>query len=122
MSREFKFRAWDKTKKNIIFEDRLSCFFVRTIQMSTDEENRFKIMQYTGLKDKNEKEIYEGDILEDVKGNRYPIKYAEYQFYGEGFYEPYQDIPDDIFSEYAYSGMKIIGNIYENPELIKEGV
>ena len=67
-----------------------------------------EIMQYTGLKDKNGKEIYEGDILEVYGGEC--INYLVESLYSI-FY-------DRINTELEY---EIIGNIHENPELLKGG-
>lgn len=72
------------------------------------------LMQYTGLKDKNGKEIYEGDILltKDIEGEKYQtcVTYENGMFLsGE---EP---LYDDVFLFEA----EVVGNIYENPELLE---
>lgn len=92
--REIKFRAWD-TKR-----DRM---------MSTGfrfDDERYDVMQYTGLKDKNGKEIYEGDVVADG----YHDKYGRYEvkWHGVGW----------NFVSTDGRELEAIGNIYENPDLI----
>lgn len=69
--------------------------------------------QYTGLKDKNGKDIYEGDIVKCfVNGN----SYVSFKGGAYGLIFDYNFIPfNDVYGE-----MEVIGNIYENPELLKE--
>lgn len=90
-----------------------------------EKNKNYKIMQYTGLKDKNGKEIYEGDIVkahyiknglvEIIASVAYSEDYAQYVIkdtkYVSDDYEPLCD----------YEDLEVIGNIYNNPELLEKG-
>jgi len=82
-----------------------------------------ELMQFTGLKDKNDKEIYEGDIIRIKHPHKDRtfigvVEYIDYIFGCKDFYFPHFDIPWHIFSE-GTECIEIIGNIYENPEKLK---
>ena len=122
MNREIKFRAWDNVNNQMLdvqelnFED---CFYggyttVRTTMYSDYFDIReMPIMQYTGLHDKNGKEIYEGDIL---KGTFYGFPIPEYDY----VFQIYWDEKEKGFmaSYFEPSECEVIGNIYNNPELL----
>ena len=124
MTRILRFRAWFDKKPtwcNRMFyseeEGTLGDWFSEC-QM---EHEDVKIMQYTGLKDKNGKEIYEGDIIRSQQWNPSIMWIA----FVEGGFCAYYDkdaIPIDINQFYDSTGCAIMvkGNIYENPEILKK--
>ena len=81
------------------------------------------VMQYIGLKDKNGREIYEGDIVQKTSAykNRYGrgvVAYEGHSFVVNGEYDfTHYDEPWDFFSE-EIERVEVIGNIYENPDLL----
>ena len=84
------------------------------------------LMQYTGLKDKNEKEIYEGDIV-SVEYGKGIVEYSEKQTMfiinwiedNESYNESLAYNPRNYIYGKTRKDIKIIGNIYENPELLQ---
>ena len=126
MTREIKFRAWTNRDKCWVgaFAVHLSGLWRESpnnewIDLSKQDE--ITLMQYTGLKDKNNKEIYEGDI---VRRNVYTVASGKTEMS-----KPYEIIWDDEKAGFEYktdgyqSGLfyevhEIIGNIYENPDLL----
>lgn len=125
--REIKFRAWDKELKNwadyAIAYDRLSFLDENTGWWKTDKEGeRFTLCQYTGLKDKNDREIYEGDIVRAVVFSKW-IGVAKYSDKNQAFV--FECIDKNyrgniVFMSQFDQGFKILGNIYENPEMLEE--
>ena len=107
--RDIKFRSWnvvDKTMYNSIYNCKDS------FEMQLKHPQIYKIMQYTGLKDKNGIEIYEGDIVECFKNELATVEFISGCFVldsiscTETFY--------DLCGE-----MKVLGNIYENSDLLE---
>lgn len=148
MSREIKFRAWDK-ETNKYFEPAYQAYMGRleelTIALSgrlqkrtcrgvADESmfpGRYVVEQYTGLKDANGKDIYEGDIIKvsDETGSLFVsvVKYFDYDDYPAFDLDP-QYIPTNwyfeanILSTLKDDGteIKVVGNVHANPELLEE--
>lgn len=116
MSREIKFRAWDKKQNKMLHGVSIGTIKVWdenapiiSHEFSYSENCIFE--QYTGLKDKHGKEIYEGDIVESTwNGDKAEVVWNDV----EGELEHYAD-----FNTHSkYSGSVVIGNIHENPELL----
>ncbi len=138
MAREIKFRAWDIERKKMAynvqyeydtiggveFEDGTepgeNCFadylkYAKAFPYDKTAPNRYIVEQYTGLHDKNGREIYEGDIVTGYYG-RVEVAYNEED---AGFYP---------FSRPSYGGYEyecynvedseVVGNIHQNPELL----
>ena len=115
--REIKFRAWDKTEKVMLHWDFIEDDMLPTVLSYGD----FIPMQYTGLHDKNGKEIYEGDVVlySSEWGNCEVVwKYGGFGLEVNGV----GGFTDGFHSFSTVSaGQKdceVIGNIYENPELL----
>lgn len=118
MKREIKFRAWDKNEEEMCK--------VWSIDFRKGKNPHLIYTQFTGLTDKNGKEIYEGDILNlEVSasgvGSPSPGKYW-IEYFADGF-----KLTTDIYGEkvwfpgasYPNGRTEVIGNIYENQGLLK---
>ena len=134
--KEIKFRAWvdhsdkwnDCKPRMIYFDEKFpdlllhprtgEIWFNGDDDTSKKMDSKIELMQFTGLKDKNEKEIFEGDVL---KSNEYFWKGSNIVVhYHKGGFFPFrfecQESSDLLLSENS----EIIGNIYENPELLEQ--
>ena len=127
--REIKFRAWDTEEKVMYENDRFmgdyDDLYFGDINDIFAKEPEVIFMQFTGLKDKKGKEIYEGDILanREVHGDNFycVVEYGIDGFNGVTY--PGRNHCMPLHTIMTYEGAEyneVIGNIYENPELIKE--
>lgn len=117
--REIKFRMWDKEIKEMLDNEELQqkdsdewCVY-NCITTENGNDGGIVFMQYTGLKDKNGKEIYEGDILSDHVFNYIVV------FYAGAWCLKLSIASSSWYSLYPVACQReIVGNIYENPELL----
>lgn len=129
MSREIKFRIWNGDRFTYGINTYVLSLCGDVLNGKTGESRKdWIIQQLTGLKDKNERNIYEGDIISAWDGEytvliEYCKEYAKYGgvVYLEDGHEPGGDSWiwfDDMLAENG----QIIGNIFETPELLEESV
>ena len=130
--KSYKFRIWNKVKKhwhinefNLLGEISLmgdvGFDFTDDKPIRLQELNDLVVMQYTGMNDKNGKEIYEGDI---IKSEDHNPKHMWIDFVEGGFVAQWnekKDYPTDINHFYPSVGccIEVVGNIWENEPLLK---
>lgn len=124
-NREIKFRVWNeeiKEMQNVISLWHRSDGTIPHVGVALDEDYMdvdtlfkcYKLMQFTGLNDKNGKDIYEADILQDVSNSENPLYIIEWN----NEICQYNDIPRDSSNYPCTYKFEVIGNIHENNELL----
>lgn len=136
MGRPIKFRAWDSENKTLFYESNLIFLTIdgRPHFWTGDDcliqgkiwPEYLKLQQFTGLLDRNNKEIYEGDIVTYQAGE--PNKNDGSFYRGKSVVEfengafwprPIKEECEDSWYDYELKDLEVIGNIFENPELLK---
>lgn len=135
--RDIRFKLWDDIDKIMYYDVLINSEHIiyeytnddegyieeneATIRLTNNEyKNSFIPLQYTGLKDINGKEIYEGDIVELVNFSenksyaRVGFSFGMFKLIGNGHYL----LEGDGISLYTIKNIRVIGNIFENPELL----
>ena len=115
MTREIKFRAWHLGAKQMLTNRHQG--YEGNVFSWKHEGQPIIIMQYTGLKDKNANEIYDGDILQ-LHGDpslRFPVKWEDE---AAGWAIECHKSEPEFLGDYQPEYLEIIGNIHENSEIV----
>lgn len=125
-----KFRAWDKVLKEmvqvnaLVLDEQVVKVTYKNGNVAKEDMKEYELMQSTGLKDKNGKEIFEGDIIAiEVDDTETPISAKIFQNNKIGVlmfhvFEDNEDVPMVELLEDNSVAFEIIGNIYDNKELL----
>lgn len=128
MSREIKFRVFDKNENDIVRWELLNDGIIDLYHLFFAKDKNLIIQQFTGLTDKKGKEIYEGDIIKckpiDVIHPQDLFKYNNFEFLTSAIYWSKEyccfetDFNSSCFAD-SEKVIEVIGNIYETPELLQ---
>ena len=117
---EIKIRVWDKEENRMISGDRFAFEeYAPLNDLFNNNSKRFDFMLYTGYKDINDVEIYEGDIVETTRGLNHIIGAVIYHK-ASWYIQSKEGYNVRLISIFSTAENKIIGNVYENKNLLEE--
>lgn len=122
--REIKFRAWDLKRKQWVTPNGIEMGWKNGAEKHTVfypfpeyPDDEIEVMQFTGSKDKNGKDVYEGDIIKSRYTDLLYVICFEGRYVGNAITTPRTHIGD--ISKITMNYYDVVGNIHENPELLK---
>lgn len=126
--REIKFLAWHPEWRDVVYADNedeylwgkreFYPFEFRVGFSSYPKDDRWVLLQYTGMKDKDGQEIFEGDILEKPDGRRVKVVWCSTSVFAGWDLVAVNSLGELPIHPWAEE-WKVIGNVYENPELLE---
>lgn len=134
---KFKFRAWDNKGKCMLdwnclcqtaFNEQKNTAFSLMYLVLTNQANRYDeygyvVMLYSGLHDSNDKPIYAGDLIKLTEQYIYEVRFEDGKFVGYHIkheWGRWGDLKRLSDPDFAHRHHEVIGNIYENPELLTQ--
>lgn len=116
-----KMHYWDEEWTSLVIEHDGRWFLWRDGMIAFSDDGKSYLMRGTGLKDKNNKVIYQNDFFEFENGVKGIVEWIEEEamFNVRNYYDSYSDYPTLAFSGHAHCLGEVKGNILENPELLE---
>ena len=115
MIRELKFRVYIPDHEKLCYFDLVN-FDYSDRYLS---QHHYPVQQYTGLKDKNDKEIYEGDFIKATSDQYKNENFVGKVIFDEGCFLTWIN-KNDIRGVWSGEDIEVVGNIYETPELLNQ--
>jgi len=128
-----EYRAWDKKNKRMIEPNNIAKIDFENEEIIIKDGNKYTalkfddivLMQYAGAKGAYHQKIYEGDIVEYLERQRGVVKYTVGSYYIDGVEKITKKdgilLKSNSLSSFWSDEIKVVGNIFENPELLQEG-
>lgn len=122
MNREIKFRGWNVVGKKMVDLKAITAFALDATLSQDDLFLPFSedivLMQFTGLKDKNGIEVFEGDIIQPYVSSNHKVEICQIRYLDRAFCMAFPEDESKMDTVWYYD-FEVIGNIYQNPELLE---